>query len=167
MRKIDIENVEVENENISFYIMIEYDGVKEEVSIERNTLLLCSEYKDEYENWLIIVPKEDFLTKYLKGEIGILTLIDNSTISIGKRYYENFSKITDIHKINDSIKNNIKFPRRDAKLRENFLELIQKNNLHIPYIDIRQDNQWEIRMATDIVSEINNNSANSNMLFAA
>jgi len=121
IKRLNYEIVNFNNKKTDFFIIDEYDGIKESFNLEENLLLYWYDYKEEFEEWFIVKPKKvSFLKEYLSNEIGILTLMNNSNIILGKRYYDDYETIK---KTNIMVnKKDFKYPLQDIKIGSNILE---------------------------------------------
>jgi len=140
--EIDNEILEVDGEKLVFFILDEYDGVKQEVNLDKNILLLWYDYKDSYEEWFFIEAKRNILEKYLSNEIGILTLMKKSRIKIVHRYYENYNSIVTTSEVLDLNKTDKELPD-DVKIGENLLIHLFANNLTSIQLNIQK--QFDIK----------------------
>ena len=126
-------------------ILDEYDGVKEEVSLQNNLLFLWHNYKKNYEEWFVIRPKkQEILISYLSNKIGILTLMENSEIFLAKRYYDQYNhfEITEEIDINNTDK---QLPLEDVKIGKDLYKSIV-NNLSI-------DREYQLSLQYKITSD--------------
>lgn len=126
--KIEKENLKINNEEREFYILCYYEGIKEEVNLEQNYLLVWYDYKKNGELWFLIKTNQNLLDNYLSNKLPLLNLIksESSKIYLYERNYASYDKLgkgSDITLYLD--KHNL--PDSDAYLGRNFLQFLGIN----------------------------------------
>ena len=144
----EIDYVTINNNQNTFYILEYYNGIKEEVNIEENILLLWQDEENNKELWYLIKPKKHTLIKYLSNQIGILTLAKSSDIYLVERYFDNYNIINYDEKNNkiDNIDIN-----KDIHLGFNVLEI---NELFNNYTFMDYKNIDDLGSNQNIVTDI-------------
>lgn len=128
--KIEKSYLNVDNKKLDTNILVYFDGNKEEVILEDNRVLIWCQEEDSYEKWLSLdVMNSMLLKKYLSNELTLLNLIENSNLSLYKRYYEKYDELVLDSKINldDAIKMNLILPNDKAVLGYDFYSLYKNN----------------------------------------
>ena len=128
--KIEKSYLNVDNKKLDTNILVYFDGNKEEVILEDNRVLIWCQEEDSYEKWLSLdVMDSMLLKKYLSNELTLLNLIENSNLSLYKRYYEKYDELVLDSKINldDAIKMNLILPNDKAVLGYDFYSLYKNN----------------------------------------
>ena len=124
--KIEKENLKINNEEREFYILCYYEGIKEEVNLEQNYLLVWYDYKKNGELWFLIKTNQNLLDNYLSNKLPLLNLIKSSKIYLYERNYANYDKLgngSDITLYLDKYN----LPDSDAYLGRNFLQFLDIN----------------------------------------
>lgn len=132
--KIEKENLKINNEERDFYILCYYEGIKEEVNLEQNYLLVWYDYKKNGELWFLIKTNQNLLNNYLSNKLPLLDLIKSksSKIYLYERNYANYDKLgngLDITLYLDKYN----LPDSDAYLGRNFLQFLDINRSTINY----------------------------------
>lgn len=123
--EFNFERVTVGNTLSRFCILLEYDGPKEEVSIDDNILLLWEREFEDFERWHVIFSDKNLLEEYLHGNLGILSLMKKSSVFIGIRHYDKYEQIENLQKIDEfSFEPEIRFPKRDVKMWPGAFEFV-------------------------------------------
>jgi len=90
----------INNRVLPCFVIEYYDGPKELVCLGENILLLWRKYEKDSEVWLKAdVKNKKILCDYLKNRIGILTLLQNSSLFLCRHSYEKESYFEVIRKV--------------------------------------------------------------------
>lgn len=130
--KIEKENLEINNEKKEFYILCYYEGIKEEVNLDQNYLLVWYDYKKNGEFWFLIKANQEQLNNYLSNKLPLLNLIESSKVYLYERNYANYDKLVNGSDITLSL-DEYNLPDSDAYLGRNFLEFLGINISTINY----------------------------------
>jgi len=159
---IDEDKLLINDKELNFYVTDYYDGIKEETNLDENILLLWNNYNETHETWFQIKASDvDFLVKYLSNEIGILTLMKHSEISLVKRYYKTYNLLSKPLNI-DLHSESIQFPEDDILIGQNLLKIIDNNVNYERVVKIKKEFSTII---TDTIETVkSSNSVNFNLL---
>jgi hypothetical protein len=114
----DEETITINNKTSKFIELIYYDGVKLQVDLRNNLILVWHNYMDEHEEWFLVKTDRVSLNGYLSCEISLLDVFNTSEVYASKRTYENYDEVFDIEKITQS--DRYEFPSREAYLSFDF-----------------------------------------------
>lgn len=123
-----LDNIIINSTQVSIHILSFYDGTKEAVDIENNTIFLWYDTREDCELWLIIKPhSSNTLLSYLRNEIGIMDMIKSSSINLYKRLFKNNY---DEFEVFDGYEE-IEYPE-NVTLGMDFLKIIEESNVRNP-----------------------------------
>lgn len=120
--EMDYEEIELDGKKIAFCILDEYDGVKQEVSLEKGILLLWHSYKEFHEEWFAIFADKESLKKYLQNQMGILSLMRAGKVFLAKRRYNDFNNLRIVCRLEDA-KHHVALPE-DVALGEDLFDSV-------------------------------------------
>jgi len=106
---------------VSVYVLTYYDGVKEEVDIQNNTLFLWYDEFDDFEIWLKIKSNTPTtLIDYLRNKTGIMDVINSSSVELCKRSFDDYKRFL---RYEDLDLEEIELPENDC-LGQDFMTIL-------------------------------------------
>lgn len=114
------------NEDIEFIELFYYDGMKLGVNIEKKFILIWNDEFDDYETWFLIKTDILNLNKYLKNEISLYEVINNSKVELIHRIYKTYDYLTVIDRIYQIDEDNI--PTKDSFLGFDICTILRTND---------------------------------------
>jgi len=127
--KIEKRYLCIGEKKIDTYLTVYFQGNKEEVSIENNSMYIWCKDENTNEYWLELkVSDKDIFKNYLKNQEYLLNVIQKSTIKLYKRYYKNYRNFEYIQDIKYENLKNMDFilPNEKAILGYDFYSIFQK-----------------------------------------
>jgi hypothetical protein len=128
---MDLDKIIINGKELDFFVIDYYDGIKESANLSENILLLWQNSHKTHETWFQMKPSDvKFLIQYLSNEIGLLSLINQSDISLIKRYYKTYNSLSEPSTIN---KESDLIPKEDIFLGFDMIIIkknIKKNTFH-------------------------------------
>lgn len=121
---IQTDTIIVNSTLVTLYVLTFYDGIKEEVDIKNNTIYLWHDEQENFETWLKIKSSSpERISAYLSNKIGIMDVINCSSVEMYKRSYDNYKELQKYLDSGDL--DEIEFPENE-KLGQDFLSVIHE-----------------------------------------
>jgi hypothetical protein len=122
---------------VPVYVLTYCDGIKEEVDISNHTIFLWYDEHDNFETWLKIrAHSPDIIKAYLSNKLGIMDVIESSSVALYKRSFDNYKELHKYKKL-DNLEE-IEFPENEL-LGQDFISLLNAERA-IKTTFVSQDN---------------------------
>lgn len=100
--------------------LIYYDGVKLQVDLDNNIVLAWYDEKASYEEWFYIHLKKNILVKYLSNKLSLLDIMQEGSVDLVYRDYNNYNLLTFAKNITASNRLDYELPDSDSFLGFDF-----------------------------------------------
>lgn len=118
--------LKIDDKNHEFFVLFRYEGIKEEVNLKDNYLLLWYDYEDSKELWFLIKANKEYLWKYLSNKLTLLNLMLSSIVYLYERHYDDYDNLKNGKDITNVL-DQFELPDEDAYIERDFSEILKGN----------------------------------------